>query len=324
MRDCRDGIWRDGAHNAESDSLGACDRLLRAEGPSRQGAWEVLDAASSFEDAWRTSACGKRKASTTQAHAAPSNSYSVGQLAALSGVSARTLRYYEEIGLLSPRRAPNGYRVFGSGDLEALQRILIFRSCGIGLEEIGRMLSDPCFDVHAALLRHLDTLEARKREVDSLIATVGKMIASLEGEYDMADQERFEGLKRQAIEENERAYGCDARMRYGDAAIDAANDKLLAMTEGQWDDAQALSAAINEKLAEAMEQGDVRSPVAGELARMHKAWICAYWPDGMYSREAHLGLADGYLADERFVAYYDGAAGEGATKFLRDVLVANL
>ena len=57
---------------------------------------------------------------------------------------------------------------------------------------------------------------------------------------------------------------------------------------------------------------------------MHAAWIKAHWPEGAYSREAHLGLAEGYLADERFTAFYDGAAGAGATQFLCDALVANL
>ena len=87
---------------------------------------------------------------------------------------------------------------------------------------------------------------------------------------------------------------------------------------------QALGEAIIEQLKAAMATGDARSPEARELARMHAAWIRAHWPEGAYSREAHLGLAEGYLADERFTAFYDGAAGVGATQFLRDALVANL
>lgn len=252
------------------------------------------------------------------------HSYTVGQLAKISGVSTRTLRYYEELGLLMPRRMSNGYRVYSPADVDTLQQILLFRSCGVELEEIRCMLAAPRFDAPAALRHHLKTLSAQKDELEILIATVEKTIASLEGRYDMTDKERFEGLKRKAVEDNERTYGREARERYGDDVIDAANKKLLAMDEGEWTDVQALGEAIIEQLKAAMATGDAHGAEAQELARMHAAWIKAHWPEGAYSREAHLGLAGGYLADERFTAFYDNVAGEGATQFLRDALVANL
>lgn len=254
----------------------------------------------------------------------PARMYTVGQLAAISGVSTRALRYYEELGLLTPQRKANGYRVYGPADVDALQQILLFRSCGVELEEIRRMLEAPRFDATGALRHHLKTLFAQKEELETLIATVEKTIASLEGRYDMTDKERFEGLKRKAVEDNERAYGREARERYGDEAIDAANKKLLAMDEREWTDVQALGEAIIEQLKAAMATGDARGAEAQELARMHAAWIKAHWPEDAYSREAHLALAEGYLADDRFTAYYDGAAGKGATQFLRDALAANL
>lgn len=260
-------------------------------------------------------------------HAASKRSdrrYTVGQLAKISGVSPRTLRYYEELGLLNPQRKENGYRVYGKTDVDTLQQILLFRSCGVELEEVRRALAEPRFDAAEALRHHLTTLFARKEELETLIATVEKTIASLRGAYDMTDKERFEGLKRRVVEDNECAYGREARERYGEDVVDAANRKLLAMDEGEWTDVQALGEAIIEQLKAAMTTGDARSAEARELARMHAAWIRAHWPEGAYSREAHLGLAEGYLADERFTAFYDGAAGAGATQFLRDALVANL
>lgn len=272
-------------------------------------------------------AMGEKRAKGKGGEAAPKRevrSYTVGQLAKLSGVSTRTLRYYEELGLLAPQRKANGYRVYGQTDVAALQQILLFRSCGVELEEIRRMLAAPQFDAPEVLRRHLATLSAQKVELETLIATVEKTIASLEGRYDMADKERFEGLKRKAVEDNERAYGREARERYGDDVIDAANKKLLAMDEGEWTDVQALGEAIIEQLKAAMATGDAHSAEAQELTRMHAAWIKAHWPEGAYSREAHLGLAEGYVADERFTAFYDGAAGAGATQFLRDALAANL
>ena len=74
--------------------------------------------------------------------------------------------------------------------------------------------------------------------------------------------------------------------------------------------------AIKERLRAAMATGDPAGEPARELARMHARWIALHWGEGRYSREAHRRLAQMYLADDRFRAYYDTAAGEGATEFL--------
>ena len=85
--------------------------------------------------------------------------------------------------------------------------------------------------------------------------------------------------------------------------------------------ADELELAIKEQLRRAMEAGDVEGPEARKLVAMHGHWLRMYWPDGMYTPETHKGLADGYLADERFRAYYDAVA-PGATQFLRDAIHA--
>lgn len=132
-------------------------------------------------------------------------------------------------------------------------------------------------------------------------------------------------LKRwRAVQENEDVYGVEARERYGDEVIDASNRKIMAMSEREWNDLGELEEAIKQKLAELMPSADPESAAARELAAMHAAWIKGHWPDGAYSVQAHLGLAHGYLADERFKTYYDSAAGEGATEFLVKVLEANI
>lgn len=241
--------------------------------------------------------------------------WSVGGLAAISGVSVRTLHWYEQVGLLVPGRAANGYRVYTSADAARLQQIMLYRTCGLELAEIGALLDDPGFDAARALRQHLAALSRRRRELDAIIDTVEKTIRHLEGEP-MSDEERFEGLKRKAVEENEQAYGAEARVRYGDDAVDAANAKLLAMDEAAWNDRAKLEGAIIDQLGAAMATGDPHGAEARALAGMHARWIQLHWGDGRYSPEAHLGLARGYLADPRFTAYYDERAGEGATAFL--------
>lgn len=132
----------------------------------------------------------------------------------------------------------------------------------------------------------------------------------------MSEHEEFKALKRQAIEENERAHGREARERYGDDAVDAANERLASLSQDEWDEKDRLEHAIKEQLRAAMVTDDPTGEPARELARMHARWIRLHWGEGRYSREAHRGLAQMYLADDRFRAYYDEAAGEGATEFL--------
>ena len=132
----------------------------------------------------------------------------------------------------------------------------------------------------------------------------------------MNEHAAFEELKRQAIEENERAHGREARERYGDDAVDAANERLASLSQDEWDEKDRLERDILERLRVAMATGDPTGESARELARMHARWIALHWGEGRYSREAHRGLAQMYLADDRFRAYYDTAAGEGATEFL--------
>lgn len=132
-------------------------------------------------------------------------------------------------------------------------------------------------------------------------------------------------LKRwSAVHSNEMRYGVEARERYGDAAVDASNERLLDMSDEEWKTKEKLEVAIIEQLKKAMLTGDASSPEAAKLARMHADWIRMQWAQGAYSPQAHVCLARGYLADDRFVEYYDSRAGKGATEFLVEAIEAAL
>ena len=105
------------------------------------------------------------------------------------------------------------------------------------------------------------------------MGTVEKTIASLEGRCTMTDKERFEGMKARAIAENEEHYGAEVRRRHGDAAMDAANERMAGMTEAEWNDAKALEAAILEQLVQAKATGDPTGEAAQELCAMHARWL---------------------------------------------------
>lgn len=130
------------------------------------------------------------------------------------------------------------------------------------------------------------------------------------------DEERFAALKRQAVDENERAYGAEVRQRWGDEAADASNARLAGMSRETWDRAHELERAVLDEVAAIAAEPDAIEVARGErgrhLCELHRDWLCLYWPRGQYSPDAHRGLARMYEADPRFAAYYDAAAPGGA------------
>jgi len=246
--------------------------------------------------------------------------YKTNELALLSGVSARTIRYYDKIGLLKPEKTDtNGYRLYGKNQVDKLQQILFYRELGIQLEGINAILSSPDFDKTRALEQHLSALQNKKEQIELLIQNVRKTIRSEKENTKMQDKEKFEGFKQELIKENEAKYGKEVRNRYGDDAIDESNKKLKGKSKEKWNETQKLSEELNSTLKAAFEQGGPSSGTAQKACELHRRWLCNFWKDGMYTKQAHLQLAQGYVSDERFKAYYD-KLGEGCTEFLRDAL----
>jgi len=245
--------------------------------------------------------------------------YTVQKLARLAGVSTRTLRYYDELGLLKPARiSSSGYRIYGQKEVDRLQQILFYRELGVGLEEINRIVTDPAFDMAKALREHHEKLLEKKKQLMLLIENVEKTIAEKEGRIIMTDREKFEGFKQKLVDDNERCYGKEARKKYGDEAVNRANEKIKNMTKDQYESLEKLSAEVMETLGEAFKTGDPAGPLAQKAADLHRQWLCFYWDS--YSKEAHANLAQMYVCDERFTAYYDKVQ-PGATEFLRDAVL---
>jgi len=245
--------------------------------------------------------------------------YTINKLAKLAGVSTRTLRYYDEFGLLSPVRvSSNGYRIYGQNEIDRLQQILFYRELGVPLEEIKKIMFSKDFDGTAALQSHLTALLAKRKQLDLLIANVEKTIKAEKGVVIMSDQEKFEGFKQRLVDGNERQYGEEIREKYGDDAIDRSNAKVKGMTKEQYTEVERLSAQINETLKAAFEQGDPASDLAQKACELHKQWLCYFWDH--YSKEAHAGITQMYVDDPRFTAYYDQIA-VGCAAFLRDAVL---
>lgn len=244
--------------------------------------------------------------------------YSIQKLARLAGVSSRTLRYYDEIDLLKPARiSSSGYRIYSQVEVDRLQQILFYRELGLGLEQIGEIVNEPSFNDLRALAEHRKQLLDRQKQLDVLIATVERTIAMKEGRLSMSDAEKFEGFKQKMIQENEEKYGQEIREKYGDQAVEQSNAKLSQMTPQQYEEVTRLTEEVMNSLRDAFKTGDPAGELAQKTAELHKQWLSFYWDQ--YSKEAHAGVAEMYVADDRFKAYYDKDT-PGMAEFLRDAI----
>ena len=244
--------------------------------------------------------------------------YTVHQLARLAGISTRALRHYDHVGLLRPERiASSGYRIYGSREVERLQQILFYKELDMPLSEIQRLLDDPGYDVAEALGTHVRQLQDRQARLGQLIQNAQNTIMNLRGDKAMSDQERFEGFKQAQLQDNETRYGTEIREKYGKDAVEQSNAKWMGMSESDFKQFEALGSRLNQMLKEAVLTGDPGSEPAQRAAALHREWLMFTWPH--YTPEAHMGVAQMYVDDPRFTAYYDEIV-PGCAVFLRDAV----
>jgi DNA-binding transcriptional MerR regulator/quercetin dioxygenase-like cupin family protein len=122
--------------------------------------------------------------------------YTVRQVAGLSGVSVRTLHFYDEVGLLKPAYvSANGYRRYEEPQLLALQQILFYRELGLELKKIKNILNRADFEKDAALESHRSVLGKKLARTQALIATIDKTIEHVRGTCKMSGEEMFAGFR---------------------------------------------------------------------------------------------------------------------------------
>lgn len=246
--------------------------------------------------------------------------YTVNKLARLAGISTRTLRYYDQMGLLKPARVNgSGYRIYGQAQVDQLQQILFYRELGVSLERIKEIVAAPDFDVSKSLRAHREQLLIKRDQLDLLIENVEQTIASSEGRITMTNKRKFEGFTKNMIDENERKYGIEIREKYGESAIKQSNENLLQMTPNEHEQLARVESALLDALRDAVESGvDPGSDIAQRVADLHRQWLSHFWAE--YTQEAHARLAQMYVQDERFKAHYD-AVQPGTAEFLRDSIL---
>lgn len=245
--------------------------------------------------------------------------YSILELSKLAGISTRTLRYYDQIGLLTPvRDSQSRYRIYREQEVDVLQQILFYKELGFSLSSIQKIIKNPEFDHLKALNHHLQQLEKKEQNLRLLIQTVKKTIQKEEGMIKMTDAEKFAGLKETLLAENEKIYGNEIRQKYGADTIEKSNEKFKNLTEEEYHAMQSLTEKIQAKLEEAVTSrlNPLDDP-GKEIASLHKEWLSYTW--NTYSADAHKGLAEMYVADERFREYYDKNV-SGCAEFLKTAI----
>lgn len=243
----------------------------------------------------------------------------VGAVAALTGVSVRTLHHYDRIGLVVPSvRTPAGYRGYTDADIERLHLVLVYRSVGMPLDDI-RALMSPDADVLEHLQRQHGLLLEQADRLQHTIKAVEELMNAHRSGIQLTAEEQVEIFGTAAHSEE---YAAEAEERWGDTdAWQQSQQRVSKFTKQDWIEIKAEGDALLEALAHAKRSGVAPgSAEANELAARHRASIEHFYDcdDGM-----HRCLAEMYLADERFTRYYDEVE-PGLAQFLHDIVVASI
>jgi DNA-binding transcriptional MerR regulator len=242
--------------------------------------------------------------------------WSIQDIARLAGTTSRTLRHYDDVGLVKPSRiGSNGYRYYDADALVRLQRVLLLRELGLGIPAIAEVLAGVRDDA-AALRTHLEWLSSERDRLARQYVSVERTLAQLEGGEKPMAEDMFDGFDHTRYrDEVEQRWGADAY-----AKGDAWWRSMSAEERRAW---QARAKLLGSDWIEAARRGiDPASDEAQALARRQYEWLSGIpgtpqTADGRPTKEYFTGLGEMYVADERFAANYGGADGAA---FVRDAM----
>lgn len=181
--------------------------------------------------------------------------YTVKELAKISGVSVRTLHWYDEIGLLKPfSKGANNYRYYEEQELLRLQQILFFKELGFALDDIQKLLLQNDFDNIKALKAHRKILEDEIARKNNLIATIDKTIPHLKGKQLMKDEELYYGFDSNRQKEYEK-YLVKSQGLAAEDLLMQSKKRTAKWDKDEWDDVKNEGNAIHKALAKAIDNG---------------------------------------------------------------------
>lgn len=240
------------------------------------------------------------------------------EVASLTGLTSRTLRHYDQIGLLTPSRvSAGGQRWYDAHALVRLQRILMLRQLGLGLADIRRVLEADIEPVDA-LQAHALWLGAEVTRLGVQLAAVTNTITALREREPIMAEKMFDGFDH-AIHRDE------VEQRWGKAAYASSDAWWRAKSPDEKAEFRADQAALMTDWVAASTSGaDPAAPDVQALSRRQWNGILdipgtpGYGGDREQSLAYFVGLAEMYVVDERFAANYGGVTG---AQFVRDAMV---
>lgn len=243
----------------------------------------------------------------------------IGDVAAAAGVSVRTLHHWDAVGLLVPsRRSSSGYRSYDDDDLARLQQVLSYRELGFALEEIRALLDDPSVDALDHLRRQHGLLTDRIARLQQVAALVERCVEARTMGISLTPEE----LREVFGDADPTAHAEETEQRWGASdAYAEAQRRTSSYGKQDWLRVQAQAQDIEQRFAQALAAGEpATDALARSLAEEHRQHISGSYYDCGY--EIHRGLADLYVADERFTAHYEAIA-PGLAQYVHDAVRAN-
>ena len=245
--------------------------------------------------------------------------FGVKEVAILSGISVRTLHYYDKIGLLKPlNRTEAGYRYYGEKELLRLQQILFFKELDFPLKEICELIDEEGFDLIDALKDHKSALIARQKRISTLLKTIDKTIKHLKkGDIMSKPEELYEGLPKEVGT----TYRDGAIEEYGKEAVEQSEKELLKLGKEGFKQLQKDFEEVNSELfavhTEDPESEQVQQLIARHYVIIRKFWGTSHKADKQ--AEAYAGLGDLYVHDERFTVR-EGKPQPAYSRFLQKAM----
>lgn len=229
--------------------------------------------------------------------------YTVKKLAKISGVSVRTLHWYDEIGLLKPSHTlANGYRVYEEEQLLLLQQILFFRELEFKLDDIQKMLTHNDFDKIRALQAHKATLQIKQTRTQNLIHTIDKTILHLKGEQNMQDKDLYYGFDSPKQKEYEQ-YLVKYHGTVAEDLIHESKKRTINWGSKEWLDVKNEGNEIYKELGKCIDKDlEPRSDQVQALIQKHYQMTERFYS---VSKDVYIGLAQLYCEHPDFRKFFD-------------------
>ncbi len=240
--------------------------------------------------------------------------WSIVEVARFAGVSSRTLRHYDDIGLVAPAYVgSNGYRFYERTQLHRLQEVLVLRELGLSLDVIGRVL-DGTTDRTSVLRAHQVALLAERDRLARLATSVGRTIEECTGGAAMNPEDLFDGFDA----EKQKGYEADLVARHGpgtQSRIEESWRRVGKLNKADAERIQVDLATRDQDYAALLVAGVAADdPRTQAVTAEHYRWVCQFWtPDA----DAFAGLGDLYVDHPDFTARYD-AVRPGLADYVRD------